>query len=433
MTRVLVISGIDPTGRAGLARDLEVLADERVDAASVPTALTVQTPDRVLRVRPVEDSLLREMLEASAEEGSVDAVKVGLLPGPEAVETVRRFVRGLGAPMILDPVLSSGTGGSLTPPGHAESLGGLVGEATLVSPNLPELEAFGGRRAQTERERAEAARRLVDERGVPFVLSTGGHAEPGVDLLVGERVQRFPFARISLNAPTIGRGKGCEVSTRIAALMAKGLAVEEAVPVALRRLRGRLDLESRLHEATTTSRDGLHAYEAPLERLLADLRPHCVPEVGMNLAYAPEDCHGPEAVLGLAGRITIAGDGVAVTGRPRPGGPHHTGRIAATAQRLTQGPVWVFNHRYDASLLPSEGGGHVAFRREEEPRATASSMEWMTQAAITRLRRLPSYISDSGMPGKEAMIRILGSTPDELLARHEELHGAPRERLDRPP
>lgn len=420
MMRVLVIGGIHPGGYAGLARDVQVLTDERVEPAMVATALTVQTVSRVERVQAVEPDVLRASLEAAMAQGDVRAVKVGLLPDAAAIETVRRFLQTAHVPAVVDPLLVAGLGEALTPPGHADALGRLLTEADLVTPNVPELEALSGQAARSEIERVQAAHRLQGLHGAVAVLSTGGHATEPVDLLVADRVHRWPFRRRALPNPAAGRGKGCELATRVSALLAKGLGLEEAVPIALRRLHDRLDHEARWAATTHAQGRQLPHYELVLERLLGQLQPSCVPEVGMNMAYAPSGCRGPEAVLGLAGRITIAGDGFAVTGRPRPGGPHHTGRIAWTAHALVGHEVWVLNHRWSPRVARLERD-HVAMDRRDEP-PRESTMEWMTKSAVEKMGRLPAFISDSGKPGKEAMIRILASSPEELLRHHATLH-----------
>lgn len=422
-TRVLVVGGVDPTGRAGIARDVAALEAERVEPAVAVTALTVQDVRGVQSVQPVDADVLLRSLEAAASLGDLKAIKVGLVPTRELGEVVSRFARGIEVPLVVDPVMRASTGEPLGTGDLAARLTPLFSAATIVTPNLDELAALAGP-FQTIDERVQAAQRLRGSNGLEAVLVKGGHGTetPGIDLLVHEQVDVLTFRRLD---PPSGsaRGKGCELASRISALLAKGLDVPQAVQGARRRLQERLRREARLAETNSNSSD-LAVYDAVLERLMAQLEPRCVPEVGLNLAYAPRGVDDAQQVIGLAGRVTIAGDSFAVTGRPVPGGPHHTGRIAATAQRLTKESVWVFNHRYDAALLPAPEAGHVAFRREQEPEAASSSMEWMTEAAIGGLGGLPAYVSDAGMAGKEAMIRVFASSPEQLLARHDALHQA---------
>jgi hydroxymethylpyrimidine kinase/phosphomethylpyrimidine kinase len=408
--RVLVAGGVDPTGRAGIARDVAALESERVEPALVVTAITVQDVHGVRDVQPVALDLVQRSLDAAASLGDLAAIKIGLVPTPELADALSRFARKASVPVVVDPVLRASTGEPLTRSKPTDFLTPLLRTATVATPNLDELAAFQGV-CSTIEARIRAAQQLRTNGGPRAVLVKGGHAPdtPVMDLLVTDDVEHMAFPRLEL-PPPFGRGKGCELASRIAALLSKGLDVRDAVRVA------------RQAAGPSIVRHAARTYNAALERLMAQLEPRCVPEVGMNLAYAPRGIDDPTRVLGLAGRVTIAGASFAVTGRPTPGGPHHTGRIAATAQRLTRGPVWVFNHRHHASLLPEEGEDHFVFRREDEPASVDSSMEWMTETAIRRLGRLPAYVSDSGMSGKEAMIRIFGSTPDELLARHQALH-----------
>ncbi len=421
--RVLVIGGLDPTGRAGLARDVRAIESERAEAAPVASALTVQTAEGVRRVEPVEPSIFHESLAAAAA-GGIDAVKLGLLPGRATVETTERFLRSLGAPVVVDPVLQSRHGAPLTRDDTRGTLRTLFPRAALVTPNLAELQAFAPDTTRTPDGIERAARGL----GAPAVLVKGGHANgPTItDILVDSRVRRFEGPRLDLSDDRVGRGKGCELASRIAAQLARGTPVDAAIASARTNLLARLQHEIATVVAPPAARDQAVRYARALDLVLADLGPACVPEVGMNVAWAPLGCRGPQDVYGLAGRITIAGTGFAVTGRPRPGGPHHTGRIAHAAQERSGHDVWVLNHRHDPDLVGRLGGDHVFFDRSQEPAWAASSMEWMTEAAVRRLGRLPGFISDPGAPGKEAMVRILAPSPEELLARHALLHGKVR-------
>lgn len=428
--RVLVVGGLDPTGRAGIARDLAVLESERADAAVVPTCLTVQDKDGVRRVDPVNPRFFAESLKAATTDRQVDAVKIGLIAESQVANALERFVSHLELPVVFDPVFRASGSHPLTTEDTLPALRALLARATLVTPNLPELAALSGRRVESRDDRVGAARAL-QKNGASAVLVKGGHgsASRPFDLLVVRSVREFPFERLLLSDPTVGRGKGCELATRIAVHLARKLPLDGAVKMALRRLRERLEREILLSRLSPNTQGQLRSFESVLDALLARLRPACVPEVGMNLAYAPAHATSPQDVIGLAGRVTISGRSFAVTGRPQPGGPHHTGLIARTAQRRLGRGVWVLNHRHEPAHVAGLGKDHIAFSRHQEPATNGSSMEWMTEAAIDRLGRLPAFISDPGLPGKEAMVRILAHTSWDLLEQHEALHrlaGAPK-------
>jgi hydroxymethylpyrimidine/phosphomethylpyrimidine kinase len=422
-TRVLVIGSVDPTGRAGVARDLAVLDDERVAAAMVVAGLTVQDANHVSKIVPTDSSLFRESLRAATEDAEVHAIKLGLLPNDAIANETADFLGKVAVPVVFDPVLFANHGFPLTVDNTLSGLRRIAACATLITPNIPEAEALTGLPGSTPDERLHAAEALR-KAGARWVLMKGGHGseDPIRNLLVGEETRTFTFPRLEFSDHRAGRGKGCELASRVAASLARGIPVDWAVERALGQLQARLGREvSQLRWDVRTDR-ATRLYEHALGEFLCMLQPACVPEVGMNLAYAPATCDSLDSVVGLAGRITIAGDSFAVTGRPWPGGPHHTGRIAHAAQRRLGKDVWVFNHRYDASLPGLRCSDHVALDRGDEPSAAPSSMEWMVETAIDRLGRLPALLSDRGAPGKEPMVRVLAHTPQELFLHHAVLH-----------
>ncbi len=214
---VLVIAGTDSSCGAGVAADLAALGAHGVGARLAVTAVTAQGPDGVRGVWPMPGAGLLAQLEAA---GSVDAVKVGMLGSAEAVQAVEGWLAARPElPVVVDPVLGASGGGDLLDPGALDALRQLLRRATLVTPNLPELETLGG----------EAW--LADQPGA--VLVKGGHG-PGqtlVDRLVGAgtdrewRHQRLPGAH---------RGTGCRLASAVAAGLARGRPCPEAVDAAIR-------------------------------------------------------------------------------------------------------------------------------------------------------------------------------------------------------
>ncbi|HEY7724065.1 MAG TPA: bifunctional hydroxymethylpyrimidine kinase/phosphomethylpyrimidine kinase, partial [Anaeromyxobacteraceae bacterium] len=212
--RVLLVAGLDPSGGAGLAADLQALQAAGAAGYPVAAALTAQGPRHARAFAPVATPLLLLQLEALAAEARgaarPRAVKTGML-GSAA------NARALGArlsrppfarlPLVVDPVLAATSGLPLWRGGSPRAaLGPLLERAALATPNLPELARLSGLAVEGD-EAAVAAARALPCRAV---LVKGGHrrGEP-VDLLVeGRRVTRFPGRR----RPGAARGTGCRLA-----------------------------------------------------------------------------------------------------------------------------------------------------------------------------------------------------------------------------
>jgi hydroxymethylpyrimidine/phosphomethylpyrimidine kinase len=227
--KALTIAGSDSGGGAGIQADLKTFSAFRVFGTSVLTALTAQNSLGVHGVHEVPPAFVRAQLDAVLSDFGADAVKIGMLSSAAIIEAV---VDGLGAyphgPIVLDPVMVAKSGDPLLRPEARDALGRrLVPLAEVVTPNLPEASVLAGMSVSTEKEMEEAARRIL-ALGARTVLVKGGHlADSATDILFdGARFVRFEAARIPSTAT---HGTGCTYSSAIAAGLALGRTLEDAI------------------------------------------------------------------------------------------------------------------------------------------------------------------------------------------------------------
>lgn len=223
---VLCISGIDPTGAAGLHAEIEVLHGLGVHAISLVTALTVQDTRNVAAVLPVAlDTLAAQWAALQADGIRPDVVKVGLVPTAEQAAWIAEQVTALGVPVVVDPILRAGGGAGLS---SRDALAPLLRVATLLTPNLDEATAL----LDVPTDRNGMAARLRRQWGVDAVLVTGGDAmDDSVWHGFADAEGHFesPHARL----PQRFRGAGCTLSAALAGRMAQGDTPRTAVPAAL--------------------------------------------------------------------------------------------------------------------------------------------------------------------------------------------------------
>lgn len=231
--RALTIAGSDSGGGAGIQADLKTFAANGCYGMSVITALTAQNTVAVRSIFAVPIEMVRDQMEAVLTDIGADAVKIGMLFSPLLIRTVAEGLRtwAPGLPVVLDPVMVAQSGDKLL---KQEAVAALKEEliplAHLITPNLPEAEVLLGRAIATEAEMEAAARDLAGL-GSANALIKGGHMEgtESDDLLylgAEQRLHRFSGERI----PTRNNhGTGCTLSSAIAAGIAKGLDLVEAV------------------------------------------------------------------------------------------------------------------------------------------------------------------------------------------------------------
>lgn len=228
---VLCIAGSDSGGGAGIQADLRSVTAQGVHALTAITALTAQNTRGVNAIHVPPVSFLREQFEALVEDFRIAAVKIGMLGSRAIVECVDELLSRLpGIPVVLDPVMVSGTGATLLQDDALTALRQrLLPRASLLTPNLHEAELLLGERIALPEQLEPAARRLAGL-GPGAVLLKGGHLEAGdtvVDLLLdGGEAFRFEHPRLQRRP----HGTGCSLASTIAARLALG----DSMPAACR-------------------------------------------------------------------------------------------------------------------------------------------------------------------------------------------------------
>ena len=241
--RVLTIAGSDSGGGAGIQADLKTFAALGCFGMSAITALTAQNTTGVRAIHAVPTDMLEAQIDAVVEDIGVDAIKVGMLHAPEVVRAVARAVdRHTLQPLVLDPVMVATSGAVLI---AQEAVQVLVQEmfprAVVVTPNLDEAAHLVGRSLATEADMLEAAQEL-QQRGARAVLLKGGHLAGDVvsDLLLAQDGQAHWLRAPRIATPNT-HGTGCTLSSAIAAHLARGMGLVDAVAAARAYVRAALE------------------------------------------------------------------------------------------------------------------------------------------------------------------------------------------------
>ena len=240
--RVLVIAGSDPSGGAGISRDVATLASISVEAAPVITAITAQTHERFAGFEAVRPEMVRAQIDAALVSGGIGAVKIGMLATAEIVLQVSQALEHReNLPVILDPVLASSSGGTLLDEEGQQVLRErLLPRVFLLTPNLGETALLTGMHAAPPAAGAKAQAERLHALGCRRVLVKDGHGsgEQSSDVLYveGEQSVAFSAPRRSGSA----RGTGCTLSSVIAGQLARGMALEDAIRAARAQVLARL-------------------------------------------------------------------------------------------------------------------------------------------------------------------------------------------------
>jgi hydroxymethylpyrimidine/phosphomethylpyrimidine kinase len=229
---VLTIAGSDPGGGAGIQADLKTFSALGVYGTSVITAVTAQNLSRVTAIQPIEPEVVRKQLLAVLEGFPINAIKTGMLFSAGIIEVIAEVLSNVRhIPIIIDPVFAATTGSKLIQDEAIDRLKEkLVPLAALVTPNIPEAEILSGERLKGLQDLEKTAGKLFKRFNVP-VLIKGGHL-PGkaTDIFFDrEGVKRLES---DLIRGVNNHGSGCTLSSAIAAAMARGESLGEAISTA---------------------------------------------------------------------------------------------------------------------------------------------------------------------------------------------------------
>jgi hydroxymethylpyrimidine/phosphomethylpyrimidine kinase len=227
--KALTIAGSDSGGGAGIQADLKTFSAFRVFGMSVITAVTAQNSLGVQGVENLPPAFVAQQLRSVLEDFGADAAKCGMLSTAPIIEAVATELTSHRIEkLVVDPVMVAKSGDQLLQPEARAALADrILPLALLVTPNLPEAEVLAGIRVAEAEDMEEAARR-IHLMGPRYVLVKGGHLKgDATDLLWnGREFTRFSTARVDSQNT---HGTGCTFSAAIAAGLARGQALGDAI------------------------------------------------------------------------------------------------------------------------------------------------------------------------------------------------------------
>ena len=221
---VLALSGHDPSGAAGIQADIEALAHCGCHCVSVITSLTTQNTSEFRDMEPQSPARFREQLDLLTEDIHVDACKIGLIGSIQLIEIIADYLKAEKFPVVLDPVLGSGTGVNLADQDLIRTMTEyLLPHTTVITPNLAEALALTGCNEKTQ-----ALHTLLDL-GCDTALITAADngREQVINTWMSEAREIYSYRWEKL--PGVYHGSGCTLSAYLAGRLALGAPIRTAV------------------------------------------------------------------------------------------------------------------------------------------------------------------------------------------------------------
>ena len=240
MKTALSIAGSDSCGGAGIQADMKTMTMHGVYAMSAITALTAQNTTGVRAIQESSPEFLKQQIDAVFEDIVPDAVKIGMVSSTELIKVIAERLRYYNAKnVVVDPVMVAPSGAALMKTDAVQTLMvELAPLAAVITPNMPEAQILSGLTIESIETMQTAAKQIGDTHGCAVLLKGGHSVNDANDLLYANGQFRWFHGKRIKNPNT--HGTGCTLSSAIAANLAKGYTLAEAVQRAKEYISGAL-------------------------------------------------------------------------------------------------------------------------------------------------------------------------------------------------
>ncbi|MCS7135746.1 MAG: bifunctional hydroxymethylpyrimidine kinase/phosphomethylpyrimidine kinase [Nitrososphaerota archaeon] len=434
--RALTVAGSDSGGGAGIQADLKTFAALGVHGMCAITAITAQNTVGVFDVQDIEVEVIRSQIRVVAEDIGVDAVKTGMLHTSQIIDAVADELSKISKPVVVDPVMVAKSGAELLKQDAIKALiERMLPIATVLTPNALEASKLVGFTVKTLDDAKKAAKAIA-EMGPKAVVVKGGHisAERSIDTLYYDGEFRI------LDSPRIDtkntHGTGCVFASAIAAELAKGSDILNAVLVAKRFVLDAIKNGINIGRGHGPVNPSAYVYEAAVKfealkcvkdavRML-ESNPavaKLIPESQSNIAMAIPYAESKEEVVAIPGRIVRQPWGVKSSGCPEFGASRYVANAVLAAMECDPNVRAAMNIRLGEDVLNAARAMNLSvsrYDRRSEPEDVKKiedmSVRWGITQAVKLHGGVPNIVYHEGDWGKEPMVIVFGKDAVEVAS-----------------
>ncbi len=423
---ILSIGGTDPSSGAGIQSDVRAASVLGANCFSVVTAVTFQNSAKFYGAEAVSANSVRRQLGSVLGDFVVDVINIGMVYDTKTIMAIHAGLKNHKAPIVLDPVLRSTTGGVLLKKSAITAFKRfLVPLAYAMTPNVGEAEILTGIKIRSRDDALLAARKLV-QMGAKNVIVTGFTEKDRMDDFVYENEKQHVISGKKIGIES--HGSGCNFAIALAYSIAKKKSVVESAKFAKRFAQDAIRTSQALgsgFKITNPKGDSLKAElgSAVLKFSGLDGIHSVIPECQSNFVFAKQNPRSVYDAVGVAGRIVRAGDKVFPAGTLEYGASRHVAAAVLAMQKRFPQVRSALNIRFDEKLIKKlqKKFKVTHYDRRKEPQSSKqrenSSVSWGVKEAIKDLASPPDIMYHRGDFGKEPMILVFGKNPKDVLGK----------------
>ena len=437
MKVALTVAGSDSGGGAGIQSDIKTFSALGIFGCSVVTAITSQNTFELRNIFPIPPKIISNQLKSILSDFKLAVAKIGMVYNAEIMEVVHKKLKNAKFPIVVDPILSTGTGYSLIFKNDLEYFkDSIIPMSYLITPNLPEAEAITGTKIRTTKTLIDAANILLDM-GATNVVIKGGHSKITKSitdfLLTQDReVVKLRKERIEINPL---HGLGCNFSAAVTAELARQTPLKHACHRASEFILSGMTNSIQVGKGSSVVDPFLFLYSnsdkflviKDLDTAVTNVESienfgSIIPETSSNLVYAISHPADLSDVAAVEGRIARVGNRAKAVGRIQFGASKHVGSAVLSYMKVHPHIRSAINLRYDEKILAicKKNFKVALYDRHVEPRdrkvTEGKSIPWGIETAL-RINPNADVIYHLGDIGKEAMILVFDTNPSRLVGK----------------
>ena len=432
----LTIAGSDSSGGAGIQADMKTMSALGIYSCTVITAITAQNTSNVDYILPLNADIIKKQIMSILSDIPIHAIKIGMVYNNEIITAISDTLRNLKIPIVLDPIVSAGTGAQLL---QREFLSDfktkLIPVCDVVTPNISEAEKLSGIKIKNENDIKKTALK-IQKQGARNVVIKGGHFRNEEMIILDTILDEFGKFIVIKN-PRMKivetHGSGCNFSAAVTAFVALKFPVVKACIMANKYVHNSIVNTLKIGKGIPVNNPISTMYEESckykvMEELanavdqLTNIKnfEKLIPETQSNIAYAIPYAKKIEDVAGVNGRIVKVGDRSIPTSGIKFGASRHVASSILEYMKINQLVRSALNIKNDKKILDKCNRLFrvTHYERKLEPKTIKNkdgkSVSWGVSQALSK-NPDADIIYHTGDMGKEPMIIIFGQNPQEVV------------------
>lgn len=432
----LTIAGSDSSGGAGIQADMKTMSALGIYSCTVITAITAQNTLNVDHIFPLSADIIKKQIMSVLSDIPIHAIKIGMVYNNEIITAVSDILKNSKIPIVLDPIISAGTGARLL---EQEFLSDfkikLLPFCDVVTPNIHEAEKLSGIKIKNENDIKKTALK-IQKLGAKNVVVKGGHFKNNdkviVDTILNER-GKFALIKNPRMKIVEMHGSGCNFSAALTAFLAMKFPMVIACLMANKYVHNSIVNTVKIGKGIPVNNPISLMYEESCRYKVIDELANAVdqltrtknfekliPESQSNIVYAIPNANNINEVAGVNGRIVKAGDRSVPTSGIKFGASRHVASSILEYMKTNQLVRSALNIKNEKRILDKCNRLFrvTHYERKLEPKTIKNregrSISWGVSTALSK-NPDADIIYHTGDIGKEPMIIIFGQNPQEVV------------------